>query len=281
MARKASSLVVALALLGLLPVTASGQIPLQVNHQGLVKVNTVAFAGDGDFRFALVDPDTGTNLWTNDGTQVPGSGTPTGAVNLLVINGIYNVRLGDTSLTNMTAISSTVFNDDNVALRIWFDDGANGVEQLAPDHVLTAAPYAFRAATATIASDADTVDGQHADEFAATDHSHAGGAPDYDSGWFAVGPTDSQEYPVNHGLGDYPSRVSVMIKGSTTSGTPTGGNPVVAPANVNVGMTNAGTSVHCTPIQIVISKRNNWTRVWASGDGKAIVSGEARIFAWR
>lgn len=130
---------------GLIPIAVRGEIPLQINHQGLVKVNGLAFNGNGDFRFALVDPDTGDNLWTNDGTNVPGPGTPTNAVNLAVINGIYNVRLGDTTLPNMTSVPSTVFNDDNVVLRIWFDDTqGNGVEQLSPDHVLTSAPYAFR-----------------------------------------------------------------------------------------------------------------------------------------
>ncbi len=60
----------------LIPITVKGEIPLQINHQGLVKVNGVPFNGNGDFRFALVDPDTGNNLWTTDGTNIPGPGTP-------------------------------------------------------------------------------------------------------------------------------------------------------------------------------------------------------------
>lgn len=163
--------VVSWLLLSTLPAAVSGAIPLQLNHQGVVRVNGLAFSGNGDFRFGIVDPDTGNNLWTNDGTQVPGPGTPTNAVNLPVINGIYNVRLGDAMLPNMTAVPSTVFNDDNVVLRIWFDDTqGNGVGQLSPDHVLTSAPYAFRALNsdlagfATTAGDADTVDGHQGDD---------------------------------------------------------------------------------------------------------------------
>lgn len=126
-------------------------IPLQVNHQGVVAVNGVPVNGQADFRFALVDPDNG-NLWTNDGSNEEGSSDPpTNAVTLLVVNGIYSVRLGDATLTHMTEIPADVFDDDNVVLRIWFDDRQNGSAQLVPDHVLASAPYAYRARHATTA----------------------------------------------------------------------------------------------------------------------------------
>ncbi|MCG3198374.1 MAG: hypothetical protein GHCLOJNM_02873 [bacterium] len=135
-------------------------IPLQMNHQGVIKVGGNPFNGNGDFRFALIDPDTGLNRWTNDGTQLNAVGTPTNPVNLPVINGIYNVRLGDASLTNMIPIQSSVFDDDNIVLRVWFDDGtANGNQQLMPDQKVTSAGYAFHAVRAETAGDADTVNG--------------------------------------------------------------------------------------------------------------------------
>ena len=66
------------------------------------------------------------------------------------------------------ADSLTVFNGDNVVLRIWFDDTqGNGVHQLTPDHVLTSAGYSYHALVAENASfaatagDADTVDAMH------------------------------------------------------------------------------------------------------------------------
>ena len=71
-----------------------------------------------------------------------------------MVKRVYSVRLGDTTLTNMTAIPSPVFNDDNVRLRIWFDDGANGVHQLSPGHLLSSSPYAIKAANADIATSA-------------------------------------------------------------------------------------------------------------------------------
>jgi hypothetical protein len=112
------------------------------------------FDGVGEFRFALVDPDSGANLWTNDGSNLGGPGMPVAAVPIAVDKGSYSVRLGDTSLPNMTAVPMTVFDDDNVVLRIWFDDGTHGVQLLTPDYVLTSAPYAYRAAYATEASHA-------------------------------------------------------------------------------------------------------------------------------
>lgn len=131
-------------------------IPLQINHQGFIDVGGTAFNGIGYFRFALVDPDTGNNVWTNDGTSVGTNAMPTNPVDLPVINGIYNVRLGDTTLPNMTALTSALFNDDNLELRVWFDDGANGIEVLSPDQPLTSAPYTFHAATADTAGSATT-----------------------------------------------------------------------------------------------------------------------------
>jgi len=126
-------------------------VPLQINHQGVVQSGGIRFNGAGLFRFAIVDPDTSNQVWTNDGTSMPGPGTPTAAVSVTVTNGVYSVALGDTALANMTAVPSSIFSDDNVVLRIWFDDGTNGVQQLTPDHPLSTSPYAFRAAVVSAA----------------------------------------------------------------------------------------------------------------------------------
>lgn len=135
-------------------------VPLQINHQGVVQVGGVRFNGTGLFRFAIVDPGasppaTETYLWTNDNSPVTPPAAPTAAVNVEgITNGVYSVALGDASLPNMTTISSTVFNNDNVVLRIWFDDGPAspaGVERLTPDHPLSTSPYAFRAAVVSAA----------------------------------------------------------------------------------------------------------------------------------
>ncbi len=119
--------------------------PLHLNHQGVIAVQGARFNGQGDFWFALIDPATGGNLWTHDGSRVGEQNQqPDTAVSLTVINGIYNVRLGDNGMAN---IDSSIFNMHDVALRIWFDDGVNGSHQLAPDQPASGVPFAFRSAT--------------------------------------------------------------------------------------------------------------------------------------
>lgn len=156
-----------------------GTIPLVINHQGVVKAGGEVFTGSGQFRFAFVDSSSGNNLWTNDGTNVGIAGIPSGAIALHVEKGLYNVLLGDTASEGMAAIPNTVFNAEHVLLRIWFDDGAHGVEQLTPDQPVTSAAYAIkalnadRAATADQAANAALLDGQSAANFAPTAHDHA------------------------------------------------------------------------------------------------------------
>jgi Chaperone of endosialidase len=133
-----------------LSAVAYADVPPLMNHQGVVTVNGARFTGTGGFRFAIVDPDTGINLWSNDGSITSAvGGVPTAAVDLLVSNGVYSVSLGNVNLTNMTdAIMPSLFTDTNVVLRIWFDDGTNGNQQLTPDHTLSTVPYADQSATA-------------------------------------------------------------------------------------------------------------------------------------
>ncbi len=114
----------------------------QISHQGVVSVNGQRLTGTGHFRFAIVDPDTNLNRWTNDGTQIGASAMPTGAVSLPVTNGVYSVRLGSSP---MAALNSYTFLDSNLQLRVWFSDGTNPVQLLSPDQTLTSAAYAMNA----------------------------------------------------------------------------------------------------------------------------------------
>jgi len=72
-------------------------------------------------------------------------GEPGAAVTLSVINGLYSVLLGDTSLTNMQAIPASVFSNSGVWLRVWFNDGVNGSQRLDPDQRIAAVGYAMMA----------------------------------------------------------------------------------------------------------------------------------------
>ncbi len=128
-------------------------VPSTINHQGVVRVSGVPFKGTGEFRFAIVMPSdpSGVNYWTNDGTALGTTNTPTNAVSLDVVNGLYHVNLGDTDLI-MVPITADIFAQmHDAALRVWFDDGDNGMKLLVPDRPLTSVPFAFQAERAATA----------------------------------------------------------------------------------------------------------------------------------
>jgi preprotein translocase subunit Sec61beta len=137
-------------------ILAAGGSPTLVSYQGQVTVGGSAYSGIGYFKFAVVSLDGGTSYWSNDGTSTVGN-EPTAAVTLTVSNGLFNVLLGDTSLTNMTALQAAVFDNPNRALRVWFSSSGSSYDQLDPDRQIAAVPYALQAERA---KDADTLDGQ-------------------------------------------------------------------------------------------------------------------------
>lgn len=128
-------------------VISSAAVPSLLNHQGRIAVNNVNFEGTGLFKFALVNTTGTTSYWSNDGTSTAGS-QPTAAVSLTVTKGLYAVLLGDTALANMTAVPASVFDNADVRLRVWFNDGTNGFQQITPDQRLAASPFAINAAKA-------------------------------------------------------------------------------------------------------------------------------------
>ena len=117
------------------------QVPRLINYQGRVVVDTVNFEGTGLFKFALVNSDGSTTFWSNDGTSSATGSEPVDAVSLPVTKGLYSVLLGDIALANMTVIPAAVFANPDVRLRVWFDDGVNASQLLAPDQRLAPATY--------------------------------------------------------------------------------------------------------------------------------------------
>lgn len=124
-----------------------GQVPQLLNYQGRVVVGGTNFNGTGQFEFALVNTNGSVTYWSNDGTSSAGS-EPSSAVSLNVSGGLYSLALGDTTLTNMAALPYTVFNNSDVRLRVWFNDGTHGWQQLAPDQRIAAVGYAMVSASA-------------------------------------------------------------------------------------------------------------------------------------
>ena len=133
------------------------QVPNLIHYQGRVVVSGVNFDGAGQFKFALVNSAGTTTFWSNDGTSVGGS-QPNAAITQPVAKGLYSILLGDTSVANMALLPASVFANPDVRLRIWFNNGALGFQQLAPDQRLAPQPYLADGAvtTAKIASGAVT-----------------------------------------------------------------------------------------------------------------------------
>lgn len=125
----------------MLAITLQAQVenPQLLNHQGRIAVDGVNFQGTGQFKFALING-TETVVWSN----VPISAeVPDAAVALTVTKGLYSVLLGDTTLQNMAGVPALLFSDHkNLSLRVWFDDGSHGFQQITPDQRFAVAPFA-------------------------------------------------------------------------------------------------------------------------------------------
>lgn len=137
-------------------------VPGMINYQGMLNVQGTPFSGSGDFYFAIVNSEGTTQYWSNDGNN-----PPTTAVTLTVANGLYEVILGDTSLTGMTqTVSSSVFSSDDLKLRIWFDDGTNGLQLLTPDQTIVSVGFSMKTQDA---ANADTFDNLDSPQFLRSD----------------------------------------------------------------------------------------------------------------
>lgn len=140
---------------------AQGGAPAVIAYQGEVQVPDQPYTGDGYFKFAIVNATGNTTYWSNDGSSAGGS-EPSTAIAVVVDGGLFNVLLGDTTLSGMTqALTAAVFDQPDRYLRVWFSSDNTTFDLLTPDTRVTAVPYALQAQEAV---DADTVDGLHADE---------------------------------------------------------------------------------------------------------------------
>jgi len=127
--------------------TVSAAPPNVISHQGRISVGGVPFHDNGFFRFALVNADGTQTYWSNDGTSTNG-GEPTDSIKLAVRKGLYEVRIGDDTISGMDPLPDSVLEDnDDVHLRIWFDDGITGSQLLSPDRQLASVAYSYMAST--------------------------------------------------------------------------------------------------------------------------------------
>jgi len=117
------------------------QFPVLLPHQGRIAVSNVYFHGEGRFKFALMDASGGRTYWRN-APDLDGDGQPDAAVLVTVQRGLYSLSLGDTGLVNMAPLDAATLAEPSLFLRVWFDDGSHGFEQLRPDVRLWVPPYA-------------------------------------------------------------------------------------------------------------------------------------------
>ncbi len=141
-------------------------LPDTVPYQGRVAVDGTNFTGTGQFKFAIYEQIPGDTAslalrWTNAVGATTGStlAEPAMAVSLPVANGLYTVGLGDSALNAMQPLpaSLTPGAGKRVFLRVWFDDGTHGFQQLAPDLEIRGVPFAREAITAQNATNLDGV----------------------------------------------------------------------------------------------------------------------------
>jgi len=126
-------------------VYASSEIPHIINYQGYIKSSGSPYNGTGYFKFAVIDSNSSptTSYWSNDGSSIEGS-VPTAAVSATVSNGVFNIALGNTSLTNMNTISTSVFASyPTTYLRVWFSEDNSTFTQLTSGRRLVSVPYAY------------------------------------------------------------------------------------------------------------------------------------------
>ncbi|HBJ87066.1 MAG TPA: hypothetical protein DDZ88_25045, partial [Verrucomicrobiales bacterium] len=127
-------------------------VPGLLNYQGRVTVSGASFTGTGQFKFALVNKTGTVTYWSNDNTSTAGS-QPTTSEPVQVANGIYSVQIGNSQpphlSPNMTPLPASVFENNDVHLRIWFSDGVNGFQLITPDQRIASVGYALMAAEVT------------------------------------------------------------------------------------------------------------------------------------
>lgn len=106
-------------------------VPMILSFQGKVLIEERVYEGVGRFAFAIVDGENPDQyLWSHASID-PVLKRPASFLDLEVRRGIYQVGLGDPY--TMSPFPAEILQKNKLMVRVWFDDGVHGVEQLAPD----------------------------------------------------------------------------------------------------------------------------------------------------
>jgi len=132
-------LIASLLMLGLLGIAFADSTPAIINFQGQLRENSVPVSGNRTMHFRILDVSSNV-IWQSNASLA-------NQVTVAVSNGIYTVGLGDTSLTNMAALNNSDLDQNKkLFLRVRV-----GTEDLSPDILLSAVPFAY------IAKQAETI----------------------------------------------------------------------------------------------------------------------------
>ena len=114
-------------------------IPQTITFQGRLTESNVPVTATRNMRFAIVDSTGTTTYWQSNASNT---------IPISVNQGIYTINLGDTSISNMAALTPAILDIVNQTyLRVWVAGTL-----LTPDIPLNAVPYAYLATKATSAN---------------------------------------------------------------------------------------------------------------------------------
>jgi len=94
------------------------------------------------FKFSFINGN-GQVVWRNDG--VANDGEPSESIQINVSRGVFSVVLGDDSIVNMAPLNVSIFNQDNIQVRVWFNGGGQVFDLLSPDTSVNSVGYAIKA----------------------------------------------------------------------------------------------------------------------------------------
>ena len=124
---------------------AAAETPATIDYRGRVTVAGQPFSGEGQFKFALLDP-AGKPLWTSGPEGPTETAPPSGSVPLAVADGSYQVRLGDPGAGMPPLPAEVTTNWQSLRIRTWFNDGEHGWAEAGVTALATSGAPAARSA---------------------------------------------------------------------------------------------------------------------------------------
>ena len=121
---------------------------LEVPFSGDLSDSGISITGNVHMKFVLGNAGGTATYWSQDGSVAGAVAEPTGSVTVGVENGIFSVWLGDSAVTGMNALTSTVFDSGDVYLRVWVSTNGTTFTAFSSKFRMDASAFAVRASQA-------------------------------------------------------------------------------------------------------------------------------------